>query len=121
MARYVADRNQMVRGEDVVLLPAAARTQNAAGAAVPSDEFSTAVLELDVTARSGTNPTLDVAIETRFSGFSTWVEVDTFAQATNVGAQRKVVSGLADEVRAVGEIGGTGTPTFTYGVRGHLK
>jgi len=73
-------------------------------------------LTLDVTAASGTTPTLDVAVQTSHDG-ATWTTVASFARATGVGSERKRFSGLDRYVRAVATLGGT-TPSFTFSVTG---
>lgn len=67
---------------------------------------------MHVTSVSGTNPTLDVTIEST-GGTNRF----TFAQATAVGAQylTPVAGAIADTTwRASWTIGGTDTPTFTF-------
>ena len=54
MPRYSATENQFVAGEDITVLASAARAVTGQSAAVPSEEFDTVVLELAVTAASGT-------------------------------------------------------------------
>lgn len=119
MARYDSTRNQMVRGDNVTLFPSAARAASANGAAVNSHEYGTAVLVLDVTAVSGTTPSLTVTVETSHDG-TTWVSAGAFAAITAVGSERKAFSGLRDFVRGVAAISGT-TPSFTFSVEGALK
>lgn len=122
MPRYSSTRNQMVRGDDVTLLASAARTAGATGSSVPCDEYTEAILTLAVTAVTGTNPTLDVNVETSYDG-TNWVTAAAFTQATIVGTETKAFSGLGRLVRAKAPNapGGTGTPTFTYSVSGYLK
>lgn len=72
-------------------------------------------LFLDVTAASGTTPTLDVTVEGSRDG-STWYTLGTFAQKTAVSTERK--SFPCDRfVRTRRVIGGT-TPSFTYSITG---
>lgn len=122
MARYNSTRNQMVRGDDVTLLASAARTAAATGSSVPCDEYSSAVLTLAVTAVAGTNPTLDVNVETSYDG-TNYVTAGSFAQKTEAGAETKAFAGLGALVRvkAPANPGGTDTPSFTYSVTGSLK
>jgi len=121
MGRYDSTRNQFVPGEDVTLFPAAARGATVNGSAVPCTEFNDADLTLTVTAASGTLPTLDVTVETRFYG-GTWIAIGTaFAQKVAAGVDRLMFGGLRDEVRGVATIGGTGTPSVTFSLAGHLK
>lgn len=121
MSRYSATRNRMVRGDDVTLAASAARTGAFTGTGVPCDEFSTAVLTLDVTAASGTSPTLDVTVKDSADG-TTYASVGTFAQKTGVASERKVFSGLREYIRVDATApGGTATPSFTWSVSGYLK
>lgn len=77
-----------------------------------------AKLLLEVTAVSGTDPTLDVVIETSPSG-SAWEQVGAFAQETATGHQRLVVAGLERYIRVSWTIGGTDSPSFTFAVSGY--
>jgi len=101
---------------DLALMGAVAMTATTNGGAVETDR-GVARLTLSVTAASGTNPTLDVAIQTRKDGNDTWRAVASFAQATAAGSERKCFSGLDREVRAVATIAGT-TPSFSFSVVG---
>jgi len=73
-------------------------------------------LTLAVTAASGTNPTLDVALQTSHDA-TTWTTVASFARATGVTSERKRFSGLDRYVRVVATLGGT-SPSFTFSVTG---
>lgn len=71
--------------------------------------------QLDVTAVSGTSPTLDVVIEDTLDGVN-WNTIGTFAQ--KVAAGREVIditTPFADSIRARHTIGGT-SPSFTFSV-----
>lgn len=72
--------------------------------------------QLNVTAASGTSPTLDVVIEDSFDG-TTWNQVATFTQKTAAGVQAVDVTGLfTDQLRVRWTVGGT-TPSFTFDVK----
>lgn len=73
-------------------------------------------LTLAVTAASGTNPTLDVALQTSHDG-ATWTTVASFARATGATSERKRFAGLDRYVRVVSTLGGT-APSFTFSVTG---
>jgi len=100
----------------VTLLASGARTTTASVTAVPG--FAAArilVLQLNVTAASGTAPTLDVVVQDTVDGtnFST---IATFAQASS--ATREVIrlsTPFTDSLRVVYTIGGV-TPSFTFAV-----
>lgn len=74
-------------------------------------------LTLDVTAASGTTPTLDVAIQTRKDSSDSWRAIASFTQKTTTGSERKCFAGCDRQVRAVLTVGGT-TPSFTCSVVG---
>ncbi|MFE9098493.1 hypothetical protein [Streptomyces sp. NPDC007264] len=72
---------------------------------------------LNVTAASGTTPTLDVVIEDSLDGGTTWFTVATFSQKTAAGTQAQDVTGVfSDTLRVRWTIGGT-SPSFTFDVR----
>lgn len=111
--------NQVVEG-DAVVLQDGARTSSGAGAAVAVESHHTARLTLNVTAVSGTTPSLTVTIEHSPDG-ATWAAhpQGVFTSATAAGSQRKVLSGLDRFVRAAHAVTGT-TPSFTFTVAGEL-
>lgn len=77
---------------------------------------STLRAQLDVTAVSGTGPTLDVVLEDALDGVN-WNVIGTFAQKTGAGREViNVTAPFSDKVRARWTIGGT-TPSFTFSVR----
>lgn len=75
---------------------------------------------LHILAASGTNPTLDVKIQSAtVEGFGTPVDRITFAQATAIGSQwATAISGPITETwwRATWTIGGTNNPSFTIAI-----
>lgn len=101
--------------EDLILAPSAARTATGNGAAVELGDRTAVRLTLDVTAASGTGPTLDVTVQTSRDGV-TWYEAGTFTQATGAGTQRKVFA-VDRFVRGSWTVGGT-TPSFTFSMLG---
>lgn len=71
--------------------------------------------QLDVTAASGTSPTLDVVVEDSLDG-TNWNTVGTFAQKTAAGREViDVTSPFSDRLRVRWTIGGT-TPSFDFDV-----
>ncbi len=113
----------------VVLLASAQKAASGNGAEVDvsldDDLESTyqrggAKLQLDITAVEGTDPTLDVVVETSPSGGAdgSWETVGTFTQAAAVGHQRLAVAGLERFVRCSWTIGGEDTPKFTFALGG---
>lgn len=74
---------------------------------------------MQVLAVSGTNPTLDVIVESdNAEGMTTPITRLTFDQATGVGAQKKTFTGLVgdDWWRIKWTLGGTDTPSFLIAV-----
>lgn len=77
---------------------------------------------LNVTAASGTSPSLTVKLQTSDDGGTTWYDYPSgaFAAATGVTTQVLLLTGkLGDTMRAVSTITGT-TPSFTYTVKAVL-
>lgn len=97
------------------VVPSAART--ASGDSGPLAGYGgagTLRAQLEVTARSGVAPTLDVVVEDSLDGGATWNTVGTFAQATAVGRQVvNVTTPFAPTLRVRWTLTGT-TPSFTF-------
>lgn len=97
-------------------LASAARTTTGTSTAFDTGDLISLLAALDITAASGTTPTLDVKLQTSFDGGSTWVDVASFAQATNAsGDQTKLFSGVGPSCRWSWTIAGT-TPSFTFSI-----
>ena len=100
----------------VTLLASAARTVTASAAGIPG--FAAAnklVIQLNVTAASGTTPTLDVVVQDTVDG-TNYGTIATFTQAT--GTTKEVIrlaTPFTDTLRVVYTIGGV-TPSFTFSV-----
>lgn len=120
-----------VRGQAITLKAAGAETASTAGAAVPTgSESGSLYLEVNVTAASGTSPTMTVKIEGSMDG-TNWFTLGTVgANGYNVGAIGTAPSNFtttAGPIRAIYDapmyvrssstIGGT-TPSFNYTVTG---
>lgn len=72
-------------------------------------------VQLNVTAASGTSPTLDVRFEDSLDG-TNWNSVDAFPQKTAVSREvRDITTPFGPYVRVAWDIGGT-TPSFTFDV-----
>ena len=74
-------------------------------------------LILDVTAASGTSPTLDIVIQQQDPISEKWFALDTpaaFGQKTGVSQEALDVVSNCQRLRAACTIGGTATPTFTF-------
>ena len=121
--------------KDVTIFSSAARTATANS----DDNFSHGSrglwVVLDITAASGTSPTLDVKLQRKDPLSGSYVDLPggVCAQKTGTGtAWLTVYPGIAETTngstsdvisevfRAVGTIGGTDTPTFTYSLAGSL-
>lgn len=112
---------------EVTLAASAARTATGNGDAftgfAPADILAA---QLVVSARSGTNPTLDVVIQTSLDGGTTWFDLITFTQATAATSERKTLAdefeggadakAIGDRLRAKWTLGGT-NPSFTFSVK----
>lgn len=112
------DSTGFVHGEQVLVLPSAARTAAGSGPGTRTEQYTTARLTVDVTAVGGTSPSATVTIETSHDG-ATWVGLGSFPAVTAVGKTRKAFSGLDNHVRATWTVAGT-TPSLTFSVSGAL-
>lgn len=83
-----------------------------------------AVFVLDISAASGTTPTLDIVIEEYDEASNTYATIDTFPQQTATGNVRRTLVGnttpFGSKLRATWTIGGT-TPSFTFTLTAHDK
>ena len=97
----------------VTLLESAVRTATVTGTAVKGlSAAKLLVMQLNVTAASGTSPTLDVVVQDTVDG-TNWNTIATFAQATAVTREViRLTSAFTDQLRVVGTITGT-SPSFT--------
>lgn len=109
------DTNWMGITEEVVA--SAARTASGnSGALSGYGPPQTLRAQLEVTAASGTSPTLNVLVEDTLDG-TNWNTVGTFAQRTAVGREViNITTPFADKVRVSWTVGGT-TPSFTFSVK----
>lgn len=110
----------------VDLLTLGAQAASSSGAAVDIAAIRSALdLEVRVDAVSGTDPTLDVVIETSGSESGPWRSANgtltqiTDAAASGPGVYKFYVADCARYNRVTWTIGGTATPTFTFGVSGY--
>ncbi len=120
MARYSDARGRFVRGEDLTLHASGPETATVQGAWFNTEEVNTLDLFLNVTAASGTTPSMTVSIETREGAADTPAAAGSFAAKTGVASERKRFAGLGKECRYVGTIAGT-TPSFTFALTGVSK
>lgn len=98
------------------LVASAARTSSSASTMAKGWEAAKTIrAQLDVTAASGTTPTLDVVLEDTLDG-TNWNTIGTFAQKTAAGREViNITAPFSDRLRARWTVGGT-TPSFTFSV-----
>lgn len=106
---------------EVQILDELSKTLTAVTATETSDvidlgDNTTLRLFLDVSAASGTTPTLNVSIEHSHDG-TTFAALASFAEKTAVASERKTFGPCNRYVRAVYTIAGT-TPSFTKTLTG---
>jgi hypothetical protein len=98
----------------------AARTITGTGAAMDLMDSKELSVMLDVTAASGTTPTLDVQAEHAPDGVC-WTNLGTaFTQATGVTRATKVYTQFYRFARLKWTVAGT-TPSFTFALLGNAK
>lgn len=92
-----------------------ARVASGNSAAFPTGKGLNLNVLVNVTARSGTTPTLDLSVEWSMDGtnFAPGQPADTFTQITATGSAVKSFAIKAPFFRLVWAIGGT-TPSFTF-------
>lgn len=99
------------------LATSAARTTTGQGSAVSTGVDRAQVAKLDITARSGTTPSLTVTIEESVNGSTGWATHSSFAAANAVGSQVIELPKRGQPfMRASWTITG-GTPSFTFSVQ----
>lgn len=97
------------------LIGSGARTSNGNGGPVDVSPATTLRCQLNVTAASGTTPTLTVTVQDTIDG-TNYNAVASFAQVTTTGISVLNITGpFTDKVRVAYVIGGT-TPSFTFAV-----
>lgn len=108
-------------GQRETLVASAARTTSSdSGALDGYGPAVRAVVQLDVTAASGTSPTLDVVVEDTVDG-TNYNTVATFAQKVAAGREAvRVTTPFSDTLRVRWTIAGT-TPSFTFSVKAYFE
>jgi hypothetical protein len=98
---------------DTVINPATPVTASGNSASVQVGGYNGLVAYLNVTAVSGTTPSLTIKVQDSADG-TTWYDVPSaaFTAVTATGQQRLVVNSIGNFVRAVSTVSGT-TPSFT--------
>lgn len=101
----------------VFLATSAARTATGQGSAVSTGVEQAQVAKLDVTAASGTTPSLTVTIEESANGSTGWAAHSSFTARTGTGSQVIELRKRSQPfLRAAWTISGT-TPSFTFSVQ----
>lgn len=125
----MAYENIAVSGVTETPVPSAART--ATGTTGPLEHIGVAEVmyalaktiraQLNVTAASGTSPTLDAVIQDSLDGGVTWNTIGTFAQKTAVAREViNITAPFSDMLRVQWTIAGT-TPSFTFAVDWYVE
>lgn len=103
-------------GSSRISVASAARTATATSTAVNTENVDEIEAELNITAASGTDETLDVTLETK-TDTGDWYTVGAFPQQTGIVANvGRVFDSLGDQIRWKWTIGGTDTPSFTFSI-----
>jgi hypothetical protein len=101
----------------VFLATSSARTATGQGSAVSTNVDQAQVAKLDVTAASGTTPSLTVTIEESPNGSTGWSTHSSFTARTGTGSQVIDLKKRSQPfLRASWTISGT-TPSFTFSVQ----
>lgn len=100
----------------VTLLESTAQAASGVGASVDLGIQTGLLLDLAVSDVSGTDPTLNVVLETSKDN-TTWRQLDAFEQVTAAGPAARAFAGADRYVRARWTLGGT-TPSFTFALTG---
>jgi len=112
----------MAFGSYTTLLPPTTTAAN--GQATAAGDFGpskTIRAQLNVTAASGTTPTLTAYIEDTVDGGANWNQVAAFTAATAPGVQTiNVTTPFSDTLRVRWTVGGT-TPSFTFTIAAYLE
>lgn len=109
-----------VGAADTLAASAARTTSGNSGGTGGWGPAKTIRAQLDVTAVSGTSPTLDVVIEDSIDG-TNWNTIGTFTQRVAVGREViNISTPFAERVRARWTVGGT-SPSFTFSVASYSE
>jgi hypothetical protein len=98
---------------EVVIKESSATTSNSQSASQDVGQYTEGILLIDITAVSGTSPTLDIAVQTKIN--ETWVDIPgvTVAQQTVVNTLAVALTNFGKDVRLSMTVGGT-SPSFTF-------
>jgi hypothetical protein len=95
---------------------------NSRSTSISTRHAKEAVIYLDITAVSGTNPTLDVTLKLYDTLSENWFLLATFSQQSTVTTDLGALGyGLGERMAIDYVVGGTDTPTFTFSVNATFK
>ena len=114
---------QVAGSTDGSVVGRAARTTSSTGTPFGVTQFRQLTFMLEITAVTGTNPTLDIQVQFKDESTGNWITQTQFTQQTGTLAEEiaLVCNCLAVNYRIKWTIGGTNTPGFTFGVNCHAK
>lgn len=106
----------------ITLFPSMTGTGTASGTGTSLEvgTYDKGVFFLDISAGTGTTPTLDVTVQTYNVLGNDWVTLGTFTQGTGVSTERITAEYLGERLRGYYAVGGT-TASFTFSVGGIVK
>ena len=120
--------------QPVTIFASAARTTTTNGSDVDAHQYRGIILYLNISAASGTTPTLDIKVQEKDPLTGNYLDIQnaSFAQKTTTGtdyialhpsltqvSNRNINAYLVRTFRVVATIGGT-TPSFTFSIYGYL-
>ena len=97
----------------VTVIPIGIITATSTSGTIASGNYSNLIAYLNITAISGTTPSLTVTLQDSPDGI-TWYNIPagTFTAATTISTQRLTISNVGQYVRTISTVTGT-TPSFT--------
>lgn len=112
---FVSTFATVTNTKEITFTPAAtAVTANGQSSVQDVSSYKEGILVIDITAVTGTTPTLNIAVQTYDFLSGKWVTVPgvTVAQQTAVGTVAVAVTNFGEQMRLSYTVGGT-TPSFT--------
>ena len=111
----------MISHVDTIFNGTATATGDTSATPVKTQYDKEAIIYLDITAASGSSPTLDLAFKTYDPVSAKWYALATFDRKTTTGQDVGYIEyGINEKVACFYTIGGT-TPSFTFSVSINLK
>ncbi len=110
------------KASHLTILTSSAQTVSGSGAQIEVGEYKEALVTLNITAVSGTSPTLVVQLQASDDNGTTWYNLPNglFTSASTVSKQAIQIGTFGDYIRASFTVGGT-TPSFTFGLNAVCK